>query len=179
MSEEQKTASAKYSTPKVATRLIPNDEISVNLVAQEPDGQRIAVSATFNHMGEPINAATKQAIYGDEALDLSKLSGSAAPEFPMLKYQELVESGQVEAAEDLKTAHTLEVEAWENKGNRTLPDSIVDAILDWAARAHNVSTEDHNGPVIKPEQIVVKNVVRQSEDQPGIFAVSLNPQWGF
>jgi hypothetical protein len=174
----QQNTGTTNSVPKVATALIDGDDISVNLVAQSPDGKRISVAATFNHMGHQVDAVTGNIIAGGISLDLGLLSGTATPEFPLKKYNDLIESGQVEAAEDLKMAHELAVEEWQNQGNRSLPDAIGDAVLAWADAAHNVKQTDHDGPVIKPQDVVVKNVIRANETSPGTFVVTLTPSWG-
>jgi hypothetical protein len=167
------------STPTVAKTLIPGDLIAVNLVAVNPhaEGQRMAVNATFDHLGNPLDADGKPKL-GIPSLDLALLSGNAAPEFPMVKYNELIESGQTEAAEDVKFAYEQEVENWKKGGNLPIQDAIGHAVLAWAQKAHNVSTTDHDGPVIKPEQVVVKSVVRNHDAEPGIFIVQLTPSWG-
>lgn len=177
MTEKQQQSTEKY-TPTLATELINGDIIAVTLVAQEPGGNRLSVSATFNHLGEAIDAASKQSLPGVPGLDLGLLSGTAAPEFPMAKYQELVNTGQVEAAEDLKTAHEMAVEAWEQEGNQSLPDAIGTATLSWAEKVHNVHTTDGNWPVIKPDQVVVRNVVRNTPSESAVFVVQLTPVWG-
>lgn len=161
-----------------ASTLIVGDQISVNLVATKPDGTRMGASQLFDHMGNAVNA-DGTAIPGSQGLRVELLSGNAAPEFPSVKYQELVESGQTEAAEDLKTAYEMEVAAWQDQGNLSLPDAIANAALEWADRVHGVKTTDSGDhPVIKPEQVVVKNVVREHNSQPGVFTVQLTPSWG-
>lgn len=162
---------------QVATGLIVGDQIAVNLVATKPDGSRMAANGLFNHLGNAIDSEGKEKI-GESGLRLELLSGNAAPEFPMMKYNELVETGQSEAAEDLKTQHEIDLAEWEAQGNQSLPDAIGNAALDWADRIHGVKTTDGDHPVIKPEQVVVKNAVRESSTDPVVFIVQLSPSWG-
>lgn len=175
--EQQKTQSTN-GTPTVATHLIPGDRISVNLVASQPGGARMSVAESFDHMGNVVDVKGSP-VPGKPGLRIELLSGNAAPEFPLAKYNELVESGQTEAAEDLKMQHELDLQAFEDEGNETLPDSIASAVLDWAERAHGVTqTDTGDHPFIRPDQVVVKNVVRQQSDEPGVFIVQLTPSWG-
>jgi hypothetical protein len=160
-----------------ATTLVVGDQIAVNLVATKPDGSRMSASGLFNHMGEAVNADGK-AVPGQPGLHIENLGGAAMPEFPSVKYQELVESGQMEAAEDLKTAYEMELSKWQEEGNLALPDGIANMVLEWADRVHGVKTTDGDHPVIKPEQVVVKNVIRENAQQPGVFTVQLTPSWG-
>lgn len=161
----------------VATHLIVGDQISVNLVASNPGGQRLSAAGLFNHMGEAIDAQGN-AMPNSPGLDVTLLGGAAKPEFPMAKYQELVDQGSSEAAEDVQTAYELQVQSWEQEGNQSLEDSIATAALDWADRVYNVKTTDHDGPKIEPEQIVVKSVIRATPEQAGLFIVQLTPSWG-
>lgn len=163
--------------PVVATTLIAGDQISVNLVATKPDGARMSAGGLFNHIGNAIQSDGKE-LPGISGLNIALLSGSAAPEFPAAKHQELIEQGSTEAAEDLVLQHEMDVAAWEEQGNKSLPDSIADAALDWADRVHGVKTTDGDHPVIKPESVVVKNVTRENAQQPGVFIVQLTPSWG-
>lgn len=162
---------------QVATSLIPGDQISINLVAQKPDGARMSAGGVFNHLGNAVDEKG-QDIPGASGLDLTLLAGKAQPEFNMKKYQELVEQGSTEAAEDLKTAYEIELENFEDEGGLSLPDAIAAAALEWADRCHGVKTTDGDHPVIKPEQVVVRNVIRETSDQPGVFIVQLTPSWG-
>jgi hypothetical protein len=175
MSEQMKITSTNKGGP--ATTLIPGDQIAVNLVATKPDGSRMSAGGLFNHMGEPVDVDGKVQI-GQAGLHIETLGGAAMPEFPAVKYQELLDSGQQEAAEDLKTAYELDLAKWQDEGNLSLPDGIANMVLDWAARVHNVHTTDGDHPVIKPDQVVVKNVIREKADQPGVFTVQLTPSWG-
>lgn len=161
-----------------AQSLIIGDQISVNLVATKPDGTRMGASALFNHMGNAINA-DGQEIPSTPGLDVTLLGGVAQPEFPAAKYQELIETGQREAAEDLKTAYEMELANWQDQGGLSLSDAIGNAALDWADRVHGVKTTDvGDAPFIKPEQVVVKTVNRENAQQPGVFIVQLTPSWG-
>lgn len=162
---------------QIATTLIPGDRIAVNLVATKPDGARMSAAGMFNHLGNAVDAEGKEK-HGESGLRLELLSGNAAPEFPMAKYNELVESGQREAAEDLKDQYEIDRASWEEEGNVSLPDAIGNAALDWADRQHGVKTVDGDHPVIKPEQVVVKNAVRETPDQAVLFVVQLSPSWG-
>lgn len=175
MSEKMQVTSATGGGP--ATGLIIGDQISVNLVATKPDGTRMSAAGLFNHMGNAVTPDGKEEI-GKPGLHVELLGGASQPEFPAKKYQELVESGQVEAAEDLKTAYEMELANWQDQGNLSLPDAIAAAALDWADRLHGVKTTDGDHPVVKPEQVVVKNVIREHKDQAGVFVVQLTPSWG-
>lgn len=176
MSENMQVSST--SKKVVASTLIAGDQISVNLVAVKPGGERMSAGGLFNHLGNAIDAAGKEEI-GKSGLDLTLLGGVAAPEFPKAKYDELIEQGSTEAAEDLVLQHEMDVKAWEEQGNQSLPDAIAAAALEWADRCHGVKSEDTGDhPFIKPEQVVVKNVVRENATQPGVFIVQLTPSWG-
>ncbi len=162
----------------VAQTLIPGDTISINLVASKPDGTRMNAGGLFNHLGNAVDEKG-QDIPGSSGLDLSLLSGKAQPSFNVAKYQELIEQGSTEAAEDLKAAYEIEMENFEDEGNLSLTDAIAAAALEWADRCHGVKTEDSGDhPVIKPEQVVVRNVVRENAETPGVFIVQLTPSWG-
>lgn len=161
----------------IATSLIAGDRIAVNLVATKPDGSRMSAAGMFNHLGNAIDAEGKEKI-GEPGLRIELLSGSAAPEFPLTRYNELVESGQREAAEDLKEQYEIDKSTWEDEGNQSLPDAIGNAALDWADRVHGVKTFDGDHPFIKPEQVVVKNAVRETPQQGVLFVVQLSPSWG-
>ena len=171
---EKTTTQAKAG---IATTLVPGDVIAVNLVANGEGGERLSVAQTFNQLGNAVDGKGQE-IPSTPGLKLELLQGQAAPEFPMAKYNELIETGQVEAAEDLKAAHEMEVEAFESDGGMTLPDAIGKAALDWADRVHGVKTHDGPHPWISPDQVVVKNVYRNAVDEPGVFIVQLNPVWG-
>lgn len=161
-----------------ATSLIIGDQISVNLVATKPDGTRMSAAGLFNHMGEAVSLDGKS-IPGVPGLRIELMgSATAQPEFPAKKYQELVEQGSIEAAEDLKSAFELELSGWEDKGNVPLTDAIANLALEWAERTTGAKTTDGDHPVIKPEQVVVKSVIRENAQQPGVFIVQLTPAWG-
>ena len=175
MSDNQTQSQFK---PGPAQHLIDGDVITVNLVATKPDGSRLSAGGIFNHMGNAVQA-DGQSIPGAAGLDVSMLSGSAKPEFPMAKYQEFIKTGQMEAAEDLQAAHELDLENWQSEGNMSLEDCISAAALDWAKRTANVHTEDvGDAPYVRPEQIVVKGVTRSAPDEAGVFIVQITPSWG-
>lgn len=176
MSEEMKVTSSTTGK-QLATSLIVGDQISVNLVASKPDGARMSAGGLFNHLGNAINEKGQEQP-GVSGLDLSLLGGKAQPSFNMMKYQELIEQGSTEAAEDLKSAYELELESFEDEGGMSLPDAIAAAALEWADRCHGVKTTDGDHPVIKPDQVVVRNVVRENAEAPGVFIVQLTPSWG-
>lgn len=161
-----------------AQTLVVGDQIAVNLVATKPDGSRMSAAGLFNHMGEAIDASGKS-LPNTPGLDVTLLGGKAMPEFPMAKYQELLEQGSVEAAEDLKAAYELDMQRAQEEGAQSLPDAIATAAFDWAHRCYGVQDHDSgDGPYIKPDQIVVKNVVREHAEQPGVFTVQITPSWG-
>lgn len=162
----------------VATTLIEGDRIAVNLVATKPNGERLSAAGMFNHLGNAVDGEGKEKI-GEAGLRLELLSGNAAPEFPLTKYNQLVEDGSSEAAEDLKSQYEIDREAWEQEGNQSLPDAIGNAALDWAERVAGVKTFDAgDAPYIKPEQVIVKNAVRETPTTAVIFVVQLSPSWG-
>lgn len=166
------------STGKVvATHLIEGDRISVNLVATKPDGARMSAGGLFNHLGNAVDEKGQE-IPSTSGLDLTLLGGKAQPEFNTVKYQELVEQGSMEAAEDLKSAYEIEMENFDDEGGLSLPDAIANAALDWADRCHGVKTTDGDHPVVKPDQVVVRNVVRENAQDPGVFVVQITPSWG-
>lgn len=176
MSENKIQSVAK---PGPASHLINGDVITINLVATKPDGTRMAAGGVFNAMGEAVNATDGKPIPGSASLDISMLSGSAKPSFNMKKYQELINQGSTEAAEDLQAAYEIELEEWSEQGNQSLEDCIAAAALDWAGRVHNVGTTDTgDGPYVKPEQIVVKGVNRATAEEAGVFIVQITPSWG-
>ena len=175
MEQNMKVSSTTGGGP--ATTLINGDQISVNLVATKPDGTRMGAAGLFNHMGNAVQADGTE-LPGQPGLRVELLSGAAQPEFPAARYQELMESGQREAAEDVKTAYEIELANWQEQGNMNLPDTISAAVLEWADRCHGVKTVDGDHPFVKPEQVVVKNVVRENATQPGVFIVQLTPSWG-
>lgn len=177
MADNMEVTSTNSGKSVVASTLIPGDQISVNLVATKPDGARMSAGGLFNHMGNAVDAQGKE-VPGASGLNIALLSGTAAPEFNIVKYNELIEQGSTEAAEDLQLQHEMDVQAWEEQGNQSLPDSIAAAALDWADRVHGVKTTDGDHPVIKPESVVVKNVTRENAQQPGVFIVQLTPSWG-
>ena len=176
MDQDQKQSTTNVRRP--AQALINGDTIQVNLAATKPDGARMSAGGMFNHLGEAIDVKGASQV-GQPGLDVSLLSGSAKPEFPLAKYNELIAQGSREAAEDIQAQYEIDLEAWTNEGNTAIEDAIAAAALDWAFRVHGVTqTDTGDNPYIKPEQVVVKSVFRSHENEPGIFTVQLTPAWG-
>lgn len=168
----------KSSKAAVATELIVGDRIEVVLAAQHGgSGERKAVAQSFNHLGEAVDVQGKS-LPGTIGLELAMLSGAAAPEFPLAKYQELIATGQIEGAEDLKEQYQMALEQFESGGGLTIEDRIGNSALDWADKAHGVKQIDGNHFVIKPDQVAVRGFQRSTPEQPGIFTVQLTPVWG-
>jgi hypothetical protein len=166
---------------QIATHLIPGDQIFVNLVATRPNGSRLAVQAFFDHTGKEVDALGNPAPRGAQLVLAGGAGGAAGrPEFNAAAYSNLLQQGKVQAAEAMKIQYEIELAEFETQGGAaSITDVIRNAVLAWASKEYDISQKDRgDGFVIKPEQVLVKNVMRAAANTPGIFAVQLTPAWG-
>jgi hypothetical protein len=164
---------------QLATSLIPGDQIFVNLVATRPNGSRLAVQAFFNDKGQETEALGAIKHNGAQ-LVLANAGGEGRPVFNVQAYTNLLQQGKGQAAEAMKIQYEIELAEFETAGGAaSITDTIRNAVLAWAKKEYDVQDRDRgDGFVIKPEQVLVKNVMRAAPDAPGIFAVQLTPAWG-
>lgn len=159
----------------LAKTLVSGDQIIVNLTATRPDGSRLAVGHTFNAQGQQINAAGTP--IGGRSLNVNA-GTSAEPEFDHVRFTRLVKENLKQEADMLSVAYKTAVDVFRLAGGGTLQDRLANAVMEFCKAEYNVSTEDHDGPVIRPEQIVVKPVFRNNSFDAGVFIVMLSPTWG-
>jgi hypothetical protein len=165
---------------QIAANLIPGDQIFVNLVATRPNGSRLAVQAFFDHTGKEVDALGAPAARGAQLVLAGAGGVEGRPVFNAAAYTNLLQQGKVQAADAMKIQYEIELAEFETAGGAaSLTDVIRNAVLGWACKEYDISQKDRGeGFVIKPEQVLVKNVVRATPNTPGIFAVQLTPAWG-
>lgn len=165
---------------RAATSIVAGDKIQVSLAYTKPDGQRVAVQNRFDSNGEAIDQFDQ--FTGGQGLDIGGTgSGEGAPEFNQSAYNALLSQGKRDAARAMKTQYEIDLAVFETEGGVTnASDAVRNAVLEFCKQVHGVSTTDNrNGPVIKPEQIIVKAPLRNASGaNAGIWAVQLAPSWG-
>lgn len=165
---------------RVATSILATDTILVSLAYSKPDGQRVAVQERFDGEGNPIDQHG-EAIDGASLELVGVGGGDDAPEFNQSAYNTLIKQGKRDAARAMKTQHEIDVAVFESEGGTTNPsDAVRNAALAFVREQYDVQTKDRSsGPVIKPEQVIVKAPSRNaSGTNPGVWAVQMAPSWG-
>lgn len=166
----------------LAETLLPDDLIIVTLAAVEggPSGNRIAISAQFNGAGAEVDA-TRVPIQGGYQLQGLSTGGQAQPKFPEQEFMESIKkNGGVPSGESMQIQKDYEaaLAAWEGSGNKSLPEAIAAAVLQFAEARAGVKTVDGPHPFINPDQVTVRPAYRESATTPVVFSVTLAPVWG-
>lgn len=166
----------------LADTLLPDDLIVVTLAAVEggPTGNRIAISAQFNGLGQEVDA-TRVPVQGGFQLEGISTSGGTAPKFDEAGFMAAIKAnGGIPGGDALKIQQEYEaaLAAWEGSGNKSLPEAIAAAVLKFAEARAGVKTVDGPHPYINPDQVTVRPAYRESETTPVVFSVTLAPVWG-
>lgn len=181
----QATAKGGPATPLaaiVATALIVGDQILVTLTADKSGGERVSLSYAFNHEGKQVN--NKGDAIGGRSLSFNDASTGEEPVFPTEEYTAALIRGQTGGANDGDADRIIAtfkdaMEQYQGSGGAPQTDRIASSVFSFLEQEQNVKATDHNGLVLKPEEVVVRAPVRRSQDEPGVWLVQLAPTWGF
>lgn len=161
----------------IATKVEPQDQIQVSLTAVKPDGTRIPINLSFNGQGEAIDFTGKPNGAPGLSLAVAK-SDLEEPKFPMDSYVEAIKDGEQDAADQIHAEYSEALASFRAAGGADTPTAVVNAVLSYLRQYHNVREEDHSGPVVKREQVLVSAAERNGQDAPVIWLVQLTPTWG-
>jgi hypothetical protein len=178
-------ATAKGGAPAtiaalVATSLITGDQILVTLTAEKQGGERVSLSYAFDDEGQQVN--NKGEPIGGRSLAFNAAATGAEPVFPTEEYTAALIRGQqggAPATDRIIASFKDSMEQYQNSGGAPATDRIAASVFSFLEQEQNVKATDHNGLVLKPEEVVVRAPVRRSQDEPGVWLVQLAPTWGF
>ena len=155
--------------------LLAGDLIVVTLTGKKGDGSRVSISHTFNAEGQQVDARGN-AIEGRK-LTIGAAAG-AEPAFPTAQYTELVRSNLKAQADELTVRYYKDMESFRSNGGSSAAERILNGVLNFVANEHGVRQTDHQGFVLRKDEVVIKAPVRSSPDEEGYWLVQMTPTWG-
>lgn len=172
---QQGTGSAQGGA--FATSLVEGDQIIVTLTATKPSSERVSISAAFNSKGQPVdNAGT---VIEGPSLDLGGTGDTAnEPKFPMGAYTDACRSGNASEADRLNNEFRTAMAAFRKSGGSTVAERVANAVYAYLQANHGVSDQDHDGLILKRDQVMVKAPYRASAAEGGLWVIQLAPTWG-
>lgn len=181
MQQTAQSAAGATTIPSLATTIVPGDQILVTLTAEKRDKSRVALSYAFNHEGRQVD--NKGNVIGGRSLELFQGTSEDEPVFPAEEYAAALVRGRQAGNNDGEADRIIadfkdQMEAYQSSGGAPQSDRIGTAIFSFLEAEAGVKATDHDGLVLKPEEVVVRAPVRRSQDEPGLWVVQLAPTWG-
>lgn len=169
------------SQPTLATQFVDGDEILVTLTAEKPGGERIALSYAFNTEGAQIN--NKGDTIEGRSLDLGGTPEGEEPQFPSEEYRAALKAGRESGENDGEADRIIanykdEMSRYQASGGAPLTQRIASGVFGFIKAEHGVQENDHNGLVLKQDEVVVRAPVRREATEAGLWVVQLAPTWG-